>query len=169
MDQLAITEKDGANYHLYELDGSLTAFTMGEFQNTLYEAVIFKNIVLDMSRLIELDPSGVGFLMAAFNDAEEYGHNCHGQCDEEHEKQDGGHDQNHRQFSLPRDAVCHIGEAAPTVSFPSFEADVRGTRVPGRSFFDRYACIRVSFRTAQDLDMPFVRAVRATNRAVSVL
>ena len=74
MDQLAITEKDGANYHLYELEGALNAYTMGEFQNTLYEAVIFKNIVLDMSRLIELDPSGVGFLMAAFNDAEEYGH-----------------------------------------------------------------------------------------------
>ena len=74
MDQLAITEKDGANYHLYELDGSLTAFTMGEFQNTLYEAVIFKNIVLDMSRLIELDASGIGLLMAAYNDSEDVGH-----------------------------------------------------------------------------------------------
>lgn len=74
MDKLAIVEKDGANYHMYELDGALNAYTMGEFQNTLYEAVIFKNIVLDMSRLIELDPSGVGFLMAAFNDAETYGH-----------------------------------------------------------------------------------------------
>lgn len=74
MDKLAIVEKDGANYHLYELDGALNAYTMGEFQNTLYEAVIFKNVVLDMSRLIELDPSGVGFLMAAFNDADIYGH-----------------------------------------------------------------------------------------------
>lgn len=74
MDQLAITEKDGSNYHLYILEGALNAYTMGEFQNTLYEAVIFKNIVLDMSQLVELDPSGVGFLMAAFNDAEEYGH-----------------------------------------------------------------------------------------------
>jgi len=74
MEQLSITEKDGANYHLYELNGALNAYTMGEFQNTLYEAVIFKNIVLDMSNLIELDPSGIGFLMAAFNDSEEYGH-----------------------------------------------------------------------------------------------
>ena len=38
MDSLAITEKDGANYHLYELEGALNAYTMGEFQNTLYEA-----------------------------------------------------------------------------------------------------------------------------------
>ena len=39
MEQLSIVEKDGANYHLYELD-----------------------------------PAGIGFLMAAFNDSEEVGH-----------------------------------------------------------------------------------------------
>ena len=74
MEKLAITEKDGANYHLYELVGALNAYTLGEFQNTLYDAVQKNNIVLDMSRLIELDPSGTGVLMAAFNDADEYGH-----------------------------------------------------------------------------------------------
>ena len=74
MEKLAITEKDGANYHLYELVGALNAYTLGEFQNTLYDAVQKNKIVLDMSRLIELDPSGTGVLMAAFNDADEYGH-----------------------------------------------------------------------------------------------
>ena len=73
MDQLNIVKKDGANYELYELDGALNAYTMGEFQDTLYEAVLQNNIVLDMSKLIELDASGLGFLMAAFNDSEEAG------------------------------------------------------------------------------------------------
>ena len=74
MEQLAIIEKDGANYHLYELVGALNAYTLGEFQNTLYDAVQKNNIVLDMSRLIELDPAGIGVLMAAFNDAEDAEH-----------------------------------------------------------------------------------------------
>ena len=73
MEQLTIIEKDGANYHLYELEGSLNAYTLGEFQNTLYEAVRKNNIVLDMSKLVELDPAGIGFLMAAFNDSEDKG------------------------------------------------------------------------------------------------
>ena len=74
MEQLSIVEKDGANYHLYELEGALNAYTLGEFQDTLYDAVQKNNIVLDMSRLIELDASGIGLLMAAFNDSEEAGH-----------------------------------------------------------------------------------------------
>ena len=74
MEQLAIIEKDGANYHLYELVGALNAYTLGEFQNTLYEAVQKNNIVLDMSKLIELDASGIGVLMAAFNDCADAGY-----------------------------------------------------------------------------------------------
>lgn len=74
MEQITITEKDGANYHLYELEGALNAYTLGEFQDTLYDAVQKNNIVLDMSRLIELDASGIGLLMAAFNDSEEAGY-----------------------------------------------------------------------------------------------
>lgn len=73
MEQLSIIEKDGANYHVYELEGALNAYTIGEFQTTLFDAVQKKNIVLDMSKLIELDPSGIGILMAAFNDSEEIG------------------------------------------------------------------------------------------------
>ena len=74
MEQITITEKDGANYHLYELEGALNAYTLGEFQDTLYDAVQKNNIVLDMSRLIELDASGIGLLMAAYNDSDEAGH-----------------------------------------------------------------------------------------------
>ena len=74
MEQITITEKDGANYHLYELEGALNAYKLGEFQDTLYDAVQKNNIVLDMSRLIELDASGIGLLMAAYNDSEDAGH-----------------------------------------------------------------------------------------------
>ncbi len=74
MEQLTITEKDGANYHVYELEGALNAYTMGEFQTTLYAAVLTNNIVLDMSRLVEMDDSGMGCLMAAFNDAHDAGY-----------------------------------------------------------------------------------------------
>ena len=74
MEQIAITEKDGANYHLYELEGALNAYTLGEFQDTLYDAVHKNNIVLDMSKLVELDPAGIGFLMAAFNESDDVGH-----------------------------------------------------------------------------------------------
>lgn len=73
MEQLSITEKDGANYKMYELEGALNAYTLGEFQNVLYEAVQKYNVVLDMKGLIELDASGMGFLMAAFNDSEDAG------------------------------------------------------------------------------------------------
>ena len=72
MEQLAIVEKDGANYHVYELTGALNAYTIGEFAETLYNAVRESNIVLDMSKLVELDPAGIGVLMAAFNDSEEF-------------------------------------------------------------------------------------------------
>jgi anti-anti-sigma factor len=40
----------------------------------LYQAVLENNIVLDMSELVELDNSGIGFLMAAFNDSVDAGH-----------------------------------------------------------------------------------------------
>lgn len=73
MEQLTVIEKEGANYKLYELVGALTAYTIGEFSKTLYNDVVKINVVLDMSKLTELDPSGIGVLMAAFNDAEDAG------------------------------------------------------------------------------------------------
>lgn len=73
MEQLTVIEKEGANYKLYELVGALNAYTLGEFSKKLYEDVIKINVVLDMSKITELDPSGIGVLMAAFNDAEDAG------------------------------------------------------------------------------------------------
>lgn len=73
MEQLTVIERDGANYKLFILEGALNAYTMGEYQDTLYKNVLKHNIVLDMSKLIELDASGLGMLMAAFNDSEEAG------------------------------------------------------------------------------------------------
>ena len=73
MEQLTNIEKEGANYQLYDLQGALNAYTLGEFQTKLYEDVLKTNVVLDMSELTELDPAGIGVLMAAFNDAEDNG------------------------------------------------------------------------------------------------
>ncbi len=73
MEQLTVIEKEGANYKLYDLEGALNAYTMGEFQKKLWEDVAEINVVLDMSKITELAPSGIGVLMAAFNDAEEAG------------------------------------------------------------------------------------------------
>lgn len=74
MEQLTIIEKEGANYKQFVLEGALNAYTVGEFQDNLYKAVTENNVVLDMSKLIELDPSGLGVLMAAFNDCTDAGY-----------------------------------------------------------------------------------------------
>lgn len=73
MEQLTITEREGANYRFYELKGGLSAYTLGDFENKLYDIVLKKNVVLDMSALVELDSSGLGLLMTAFNDANDAG------------------------------------------------------------------------------------------------
>lgn len=74
MEQLTVIEKEGANYKQFVLEGALNAYTISEFQDNLYMSVLYNDVVLDMSKLIELDPSGLGVLMAAFNDSEEAGH-----------------------------------------------------------------------------------------------
>jgi anti-anti-sigma factor len=74
MNQLTITEKSGANYLLYELDGSLNAYTLAEFQQKVYAAIQKSNVVLDLSKVIDIDSSGIGVIMAAFNDGEDCGH-----------------------------------------------------------------------------------------------
>ena len=74
MDQLTITEKDGANYVLYELNGAINAYTLTEFQQKLYDAIGRDNVVLDLSKVSEIDYSGMGAIMAAFNDGEDSGH-----------------------------------------------------------------------------------------------
>ena len=74
MEQLTITEKSGANYVLYELKGAIIAYTIGEFQQKLYDEIGRGNVVLDLSQVSEIDYSGMGTIMAAFNDGEDKGH-----------------------------------------------------------------------------------------------
>ena len=74
MEQLTITEKSGANYVLYELKGAITAYTIGEFEQKLYDEIGVGNVVLDLSQVSEIDYSGMGVIMAAFNDGEDNGY-----------------------------------------------------------------------------------------------
>ena len=74
MDQLTITEKTGANYLLFECNGAINAYTISEFQQKLYNTINKSNVVLDLSEVSEIDDSGMGVIMAAFNDGEDTGH-----------------------------------------------------------------------------------------------
>ena len=74
MDRLRISEKSGANYVLYELSGAINAYTLGELEQKLYDAIARDNVVLDLSKVSEIDYSGMGTIMAAFNDGEAKGH-----------------------------------------------------------------------------------------------
>ncbi len=74
MEQLQIKEKNGANYVLLELSGSLNSYNIGEFQNKVYENIQKRTMVLDLSQLSAIDSTGVGVIMAGFSDGEEYGH-----------------------------------------------------------------------------------------------
>ena len=68
MEALTIIEKKGANYILLELTGSINAYTLSEFQNRIYSAILETNLVLDLSQVDEIDSSAMGVIMAAFND-----------------------------------------------------------------------------------------------------
>lgn len=68
MEALTINEKRGANYILFELSGSINAYTLAEFQSRVYSAIKETNLVLDLSLVDEVDSSGMGVIMAAFND-----------------------------------------------------------------------------------------------------
>ena len=74
MEQLAITEKRGANYVLYELTGSANSYTVGELQEKIFEEIKGNNVVLDMSQVTDIDSTGMGMLFAAFNDGLESGY-----------------------------------------------------------------------------------------------
>lgn len=72
MEQLTINAKDGANYVLYTLSGAFNAYTAVNIQSKLYNSIERENVVLDLSNVVELDASGLGVIMAAHNDAEEF-------------------------------------------------------------------------------------------------
>ncbi|MBO4403945.1 MAG: STAS domain-containing protein [Treponema sp.] len=70
MEQLTITEKVGANYILLELNGTVTAYTVNELQEKVYNYILDTNVVLDMSQVYQLDSAGVGIIIGAHNDGE---------------------------------------------------------------------------------------------------
>lgn len=69
MKHLTVAEKKGTNYTLFELQGDLTAYTMSDFQKKIDDVILKDNVVLDLSKVGELDASGVGLILASFNDA----------------------------------------------------------------------------------------------------
>lgn len=71
MEQLTVVKKDGSNYLLLELQGAFNAYTLPTIQNDVYSEILKHNVVLDMSKIEELDAAGLGMIMAAHNDAEE--------------------------------------------------------------------------------------------------
>ena len=72
MDQVAINEKIGANYILLELTGSINAYTITEFEEKVYNNIKKTNVVLDLSKVVSIDSSGLGVIMAGFNDGTKY-------------------------------------------------------------------------------------------------
>lgn len=73
MKHLTVSEKKGQNYSVFELHGDFTAYTMGDFQKKLDDIIVTESVVLDLSKVTELDASGVGLILASFNDAESVG------------------------------------------------------------------------------------------------
>lgn len=74
MEQLSITEKQGANYILYEISGVMNTYTVTELSEKLDENIKKSNIVADLERVEAIDSVGVGLIMATHNDGEDNGH-----------------------------------------------------------------------------------------------
>ncbi|MBO6218175.1 MULTISPECIES: STAS domain-containing protein [unclassified Treponema] len=74
MEQLSITEKQGANYVIYEIAGAMNTYTVTELAEKLDEMIKKSNVVVDMERVETIDSVGVGLLMATFNDGEDNNH-----------------------------------------------------------------------------------------------
>lgn len=73
MNQLAINEKVGPNYKLLELTGDITAYTLSDLQEKMYQYILETNVVLDMAQVTSMDGSGVGAVLATINDGDENG------------------------------------------------------------------------------------------------
>lgn len=69
MEQLQINEKTGANYILLELEGTINNYTVLELQTKLYTNIKTTNVVLELSQIEEIDSTGVGTILAGYNDA----------------------------------------------------------------------------------------------------
>lgn len=73
MENISIVEKNGPNYSLLEVSGTVNSYTYTEFQTKVYALIKETNLVLDLSRVTNMSSSGLGVLMAAFDDGEELG------------------------------------------------------------------------------------------------
>lgn len=73
MELLTINEKRGANYIMFELNGSINSYTISDFQTRVYSTIQDSNLVLDLSNVFEIDSVGMGVIMGAFNDGLESG------------------------------------------------------------------------------------------------
>lgn len=73
MEQIVIKEKRGANYVLLEVSGVLNSYTYLDFQSKVFSVVKDTNLVVDMSEITNLSSSGLGVLLAAYDDADEAG------------------------------------------------------------------------------------------------
>jgi anti-sigma B factor antagonist len=73
MENISIIEKSGSNYSLLEVAGTINSYTYTEFQTKVYSLVKVTNLVLDLSRVTNLSSSGLGVLMAAYDDVQEAG------------------------------------------------------------------------------------------------
>ncbi|OJF76911.1 MAG: anti-sigma F factor antagonist [Treponema sp. CETP13] len=73
MEQLGIQEKEGSNYILLNLSGTINSYTFSEFQKKAYEYIKKANLVLDMGNVLDIDSSGLGVILGVFNESEETG------------------------------------------------------------------------------------------------
>ncbi len=73
MENVSIVEKNGSNYSLLEVSGTINSYTYTEFQEKVYSLIKVTNLVLDLSRVTNLSSSGLGVLMAALDEGEELG------------------------------------------------------------------------------------------------
>lgn len=74
MDQVTLLEKKGANYVLLEVTGTINSYTFTDFQTKVYSLVKNTNLVLDLSEVNKIDSSGLGVILASYNDAEDNGY-----------------------------------------------------------------------------------------------
>ena len=77
MEQLVIVEKIGENYMLLDLSGPINSYTVTEFQGKVYTYIRDTNVVMDMSKVTAIDSTGLGVIMAGFNDGQDYGNNIY--------------------------------------------------------------------------------------------
>ena len=73
MDNISISERRGTNYVLLEISGTINSYTYTEFQRRSYAIVKETNLVLDLSRVVNISSAGVGVLIAANEDASDAG------------------------------------------------------------------------------------------------